>query len=105
MFEAILLFFAKVGFAIILFIFLVRWFFVIPYLYFRYDKPIMMLKNELDEFRTRVRKEPIPLGSMEGQISYKDREASEKLELLEIRRRLFLDRVNLLLSIISVDKK
>ena len=105
MLEALLLFLAKVGLGLFLLIFFVRWFFVIPYLYFRYDRPIMRLKNELDEFRGKVRRKPVSNALMDREIAHKNREVSEKLELLETRRKLFLDRIDLLLSIISIDKR
>lgn len=105
-FEALLLFLAKMGLGLFLLVFLVRWLFVIPYLYFRYDRLIMKLKNELDNFRQEVRKKKgVSTAFMNREIEHKSREITEKLELLEIRRRLFLDRVNLFLSIISVNKK
>lgn len=105
-FEGLLLIVAKIGFAVFLFLFLVRWLFVIPYLWSKYDKPILTLKKELYEFREKERgNSGIPRGLLDRKIEHKKGQIDEKLDILETKRRLFIERVNLLLSIISVDKK
>ena len=104
-FETILLIIAKIGFSLFFVLFLIRWFLIIPYLLFRYDRPIIRLKKELDEFRKKERTRPAPMSLIELRINNKTREIAEKLDILETQRGLFLDKVNLLLSIVSVDKK
>ncbi len=105
-FEDILLIVAKFGFVIFLLLFLIRWLFVIPYLWLKYDKPILRLKRELDEFREKERKNGgVSQALLDGRIEHKTQAVNEKLDILETKRRLFLERVNLLLSIISVEKK
>ena len=105
-FEGVLLIIAEIGFVIFLFLLLIRWLFVLPYLWFKYDKPILNLKRDLDIFREKESKNPnISQGLLEKRIEYKKREVDNQLDILETKRRLFLERVNLLLSIISVDKK
>lgn len=107
-FENILLIAAKIGFIIILVLFLFRWLFAIPYLWLRYDKKIVKLKLELDQFRKEQRQDASGRGIttpvLDRIIERKTEDTAEKLEILETRRHLFLDRVNLLLSIISVQK-
>ena len=105
-FEEILLLTAKLGLALLLLLFFLRWFIVIPFLWFKYDKQITDLKKELDEFRKNERKNGgVTQGVLDGRINMKTREVNEKLDILETHRRLFLDRVNLFLSIISIQNK
>jgi len=103
-FDSILLLLAKIGFSIFFFLFLIRWFFILPYLWLKYDRQIMKLKNELDEFKKKEKNKPVAQPVIDGRIGQKSRDINEKLDILETQRRLFLDRVNLFLSIISINK-
>ncbi|MEK7074967.1 MAG: hypothetical protein AAB968_04340 [Patescibacteria group bacterium] len=105
LFNSVLVVVAKIGFALFLFLILLRWLLIIPYVWFKYDKPITNLKNELDKFRKEQRQRAVAQPFIDRHIVVKTQEINEELDILEIKRRLFLDRVNLLLSIISVDKK
>lgn len=104
MFEGLLLIIAKIGFIIFVLLFTFRWLFVIPYIWFKYDSQIIKLKKELDEYKKNKRKEPIIQQSIEGAIKQKEIRINEKLDLLETQRKLFIDRVNLFLSISSINK-
>ena len=104
-FETILLILAKIGFSLFFLLFLIRWILIIPYLWFRYDRRIMKLKKELFDFREKVRSKPVAMPIIEREIGAKTRKINEKLDILETQRKLFLDRINLFLSIISIDKR
>lgn len=107
-FENLLLIIAKVSLGFFLLLLLIKWFFIIPYLWFKYDKSIQNLKKELDNFRAKERKEAggrgIVQSHLDNIIASKERLINEKLDLLETNRRLFIDRVNMILSIISINK-
>lgn len=104
-FEGILLIVAKVGFAIFALLFLIKRLLVLPYLWFKYDKPIIDLKKELDTFRKKEQERGTLQPFVDGSIRVKTNEVNEKLDILETERRLFLDRVNIFLFIVSIDKK
>lgn len=107
-FDGILILTAKIGFSLFLFLLAIRWLVLIPYLWFKYDKRILGLKKELDDFRKREKADAVGRGivasTLDMRINSKSKEVNEKLDILETKRRLFLERVNLILSIISVNK-
>ncbi|MDX9856125.1 MAG: hypothetical protein RBS86_04920 [Candidatus Moranbacteria bacterium] len=97
--------FIKLGFFIIFLLFVVRWFLVIPYLWFMYDRHIIKIRKDLDIFRKKERQEPLAQSVIDGRIKIKERDLSEKLDILEAKRRLFLDRINLFISLSSINRK
>ena len=107
-FDYLLLLAAKIGFSLLLLLFAFRWFFLLPYLWFIYDRPIRNLKRELYDFRIKERTEASGRGIIQSHldniIKSKERLVNEKLDLLETNRKLFIDRVNMFLSVISVNK-
>ncbi|MDO8659808.1 MAG: hypothetical protein Q7K54_04395 [Candidatus Parcubacteria bacterium] len=104
MFNDLLIILAKIGLSLIVIFFVLRWFIIIPYLWFKYDKKILKLKNGLNEFRNEQRLKPITQLSIDGSIQQKTLIVNEKLEIIETQRKLFIDRVNLFLSISSINK-
>lgn len=103
--DQLLLFLVKLGLIFLAVIFVVRWFLVIPYVWFKYDRPILKLKTDLDNFRKQERKRAVAQPFIDRSINHKTREVNEQLEILETKRRLLLDRVNLFLSISSINNK
>lgn len=103
--NQLLLFLVKLGLIFVAVVLVARWFLIIPYIWLRYDRPIMKLKTDLDNFRKQERKQAIAQSFIDGSINHKTREVNEQLEILETRRRLLLDRVNLFLSISSISDK
>jgi len=95
----------KIVAALIGLILVMRWLVFIPYIWFMYDRKILRLKNELDQFRQETRNVPMTLSRLEGQINQKKMSTDEQLEIIETKRRLFLDRVNLFLSISAINRK
>ncbi len=104
MFDNLLTIFAKIGLSLVIVFFALKWFIVIPYIWFRYDRPILKLKKELNEFKNEQRSKPITQLSIDGSIRQKTMIVNEKLEVIETQRKLFIDRVNLILSISSINK-
>ena len=103
MFDNLLTIFAKIGLSLVVVIFTLRWF-VVPYIFFKYDRPILKLKKGLNEFKNEQRGKPITQLSIDGNIRQKTMVVVEKLEVMETQRKLFIDRVNLILSINSIGK-
>lgn len=103
MFDNLLTILAKIGLFLIVVIFAFRWF-VVLYILFKYDRPILKLKRELNEFKNEQRSKPITQLSIDGSIRQKAMIVNEKLEVIETQRKLCIDRVNLILSISSISK-
>lgn len=104
MFDSLFILFAKIALALLAILLALRWFIVVPYIWLKYDRPILKLKKELDEFRGEQRAKPITQFSIDGSIQQKTMFVNEKLEIIETQRKLFIDRVNLILSISSINK-
>jgi len=104
MFDYLLITLAKIGLSLVAVFFILRWFIVIPYIWLKYDRHIMMLKNDLNNFKKDQRSKPITQQSIDGNIRQKELIVNEKLDILETQRKLFIDRVNLFLSISSINK-
>lgn len=104
MFGNLLIVFAKIGLALVAILLASRWFIVVPYIWFKYDRPIIKLKEGLDKFRSEQRAKPITQLSIDGSIQQKTMFVNEKLEIIETQRKLFIDRVNFILSISSINK-
>lgn len=104
MFDNLLIILAKIGLSLVVVFLVLRWFIIIPYIWYRYDSPILKLKKELNEFKDEQRSKPITQLSIDGAIQQRTMIVNEKLEVLETKRRLFIDRVNLILSISSINK-
>ena len=106
-FDTILLLAAKIGFALLAGVVLARWI-LAPYLWFKYDRPIQILHKEFDDFRREVLEgasgRGIVASVIDGQIASKERQIMEKVENLELKRRHFLDRANLFLTVSSLGK-
>lgn len=99
MFDNLLTILAKIGLSLVVLFFALKWFIVIPYIWFKYDREILKLKRGLDEFKKEQRSKPITQQSIDGNIGQKTMFVNEKLDILETQRKLFIDRVNLILSI------
>jgi len=104
MFDNLLTLLAKIGLSLVAIFFALRWFIVVPYIWFKYDHPILKLKKELNEFKNEQRGKPMTQLSVDGAIRQKTIIINEKLEIIETQRKLFLDRINLILSISSISK-
>lgn len=104
MFDSLLTILAKIGLSLLAIFFALKWFIVVPYIWFKYDHPILKLKKELNEFKNEQRAKPITQISIDGSIRQKTIIVNEKLEVIETQRKLFIDRVNLILSISSINK-
>lgn len=104
MFDYLLITFAKIGLSLVVVFFALRWFIVVPYIWFKYDHQILKLKKGLNEFKKEQRNKPITQDSIDGNIHQKTMIVNEKLEIIETKRKLFIDRVNLILSISSISK-
>lgn len=103
--DQILLFLIRLGLIFIAVVFVVRWFLIIPYIWFKYDRPILKLKTDLYNFRKQERKRTVAQPFIDVSINSKTKEVNEQLEILETKRRLLLDRVNLFLSISSISNR
>jgi hypothetical protein len=104
MFDNLLTILAKIGLSLLAVFFALKWFIVVPYLWFKYDRPILKLKKGLNEFKNEQRGKPITQLSIDGNIRQKTMIVNEKLEVIETQRKLFIDRINLILSISSISK-
>ena len=104
MFDSLLIILAKIGLSLVVAFFALRWFIIIPYIWFKYDRPILKLKRGLIDFKNEQRSKPITQLSIDGSIRQKTMIINEKLEVIETQRKLFIDRVNLILSISSINK-
>jgi len=100
--DGIILFLIKLGLIVITFIYIVRLFIIIPYIWWTYDREIIKLKAELDNFRKKEKTRHAPQPIIDARVNHKARNIDEQLEILETKRRLLLDRVNLFLSISSI---
>ena len=106
--ETLLSYTVKIAFIALAALILVRSLILVPYPWWRYDKKISALKAELFEFRNKERREAGGRGIVTAHvgmvIASKERVIGEELDVLETKRRLFLDRVNLFLTILSIKK-
>ncbi|MFH1822900.1 MAG: hypothetical protein ABH830_04335 [Patescibacteria group bacterium] len=104
MFNYLLITLAKIGLSLVVVFFVLRWFIIIPFIWIKYDRSIMILKNNLNKFKVDQRNKPITQKSIDGNIRQKETIVNEKLDILKTQRKLFIDRVNLFLSITSINK-
>lgn len=104
MFDILLVILVKIGLFLVVILFLLRWFIFIPYIWFKYDRQILKIKDELNKFKDEQRSKPATIERIEGSIRQKTITVNEKLDIVETQRKLFIDRVNLFLSISSISK-
>ncbi|MBA3046963.1 hypothetical protein KKC83_05330 [Patescibacteria group bacterium] len=104
MFDYLLITFAKIGLSLVAVFFVLRWSIVVPYIWLKYDRQILKLKKGLNEFKNKQRGMPMTQERLEGTIRQETITIHEKLEIIETKRKLFIDRVNLILSISSINK-
>lgn len=102
--NLLLLFLVRLGLIFVAVVFVARWFLVFL-IWFKYDYPILKLKTDFDNFRKQQRKRVVAQPFIDGSINHRAKEVNEQLEILETKRRLLLDRVNLFLSISSISNK
>lgn len=95
---------AKIGLSLVVIFLVLRWFIIIPYVWYRYDRSILKIKKELNEFKDEQRSKPITQLFIDGAINQRTMIVNEKLEVIETQRKLFIDRINLILSISSINK-
>ena len=81
-------------------------FVLIPYLYFQYDAPIQKLESEFENLKQKINEDAVgrgvTAGGLEPHIAGPESIMRVKVTSLELRRRHFLDRANLFLSISSL---
>ena len=106
-FDTLLLLIAKIGFSLVALMILLRFAFV-PYLWFKYDRPIQKVINDADAAKKKLHQDAagrgITTGGIAPHITAIERPAQEKLEILKLKRQHFLDRINLFVSMASVGK-
>lgn len=107
MFDSLLLIAAQVGLSLFALIVLLRFIFI-PYLWFRYDKPIQDLLESLESSKKKLMQDAagrgVTTGGLAPHIAAIERPIVEKVEMLKLKRQYFLDRINLFLTISSLGK-
>jgi hypothetical protein len=108
MFYSFFLLAAQIGLSLVALIILLRWFVFVPYLWLRYDKPIQKLIDDLETSKQDLMKgaagRGITRGGLAPHVAAIERPATQKIEVLKLKRQHFLDRVNLFLTIASLGK-
>ena len=106
-FDAFLLLIAKIGFALVGLIIVLRFAFI-PYLWWKYDRPIQKINTDVDAAKKKLQQDAVGRGitasGMAPHIAVIEQPVQEKLKDLELKRRHFLDRVNLFISMASLGK-
>jgi hypothetical protein len=92
---------AKIGLSIVSIFFLLR-IFVVVYIYFKYDRKISKIQKSLPKMREKHRSHTIVQSIIDARIAQDERDAKEKLDLLESGRMALLDRINLFISFGSI---
>ncbi len=107
LFDTILLVGAKFGLVLLALMILVRWM-LTPYLWWKYDRPIQLLNKELVDFKKKeiedARGRGIVQSVLDARFASKEKQIAEQVKTLETKRRHFLDRANLFLTVSSLGK-
>ena len=104
LFDELLLLAAKIGLTIFAIVFIARWGIVI-YLQRKYDGKISAFYGEIEGIRNEERGRAAVQPVIDGAIAARTGKVREKIERLEVDRRLFLDKVNLFLSLMGLQQK
>ena len=107
MLDSLFLLTAKIGLSIFALIVSLRFIFV-PYLWFRYDRPVEKLLDGLDGSKKGLMDgaagRGITTAGLAPQIAALERPILQEVERLKLKRQHFLDRINLFLSLSSLGK-
>lgn len=106
-FFNIIVLIVKIGFALLAITVILRWI-AIPYLWFKYDRPIQKISDDFENFKKMKIEDAegrgITTAILDRQIGSEKEKVMERLNILELKRRHFLDRINLFLTVSSLGK-